>query len=100
MIRRALIHGVVLVTAACCLIYHGSEAALAAVRWQQWKLQLSPGLALYDLAADPGETNPVRNGAITRKLRGMVVLFQEEMSRHARPAGRVDPAEPTNPANR
>ncbi len=43
----------------------------------------------HDLAKDPGETTLVRNGEIIRKLRGMVVLFQEEMRRDARPAGEV-----------
>ncbi len=69
--------------------YHGSQGALAAVRWRNWKLHLNPGLELYDLAADPGESEPVRNGDITRKLRGMAILFQEEMRHDARPAGEV-----------
>ena len=69
--------------------YHGSQGALAAVRWRQWKLYLNPGLQLYDLVADPGESKLVRNGQITRKLRGMAILFQEEMRRDARPAGEV-----------
>ena len=67
--------------------YHGSHGALAAVRWQQWKLQLHPGLTLYDLENDPGESKPVRNRQISRKLRGMAILFQEEMRLDARPAG-------------
>lgn len=67
--------------------YHGSEGALAAVRWDRWKLHLSPSLVLYDLESDPGETQPVRNRDITRKLRGMAVLFQEEMRTGTRPAG-------------
>jgi arylsulfatase A-like enzyme len=70
--------------------YHGSHGALAAVRLDQWKLTLHPTLALYDLEEDPGERKLVRNGAIVRKLRGMAVMFQEEMSRDARPAGRVE----------
>lgn len=69
--------------------YHGSHGALAAVRWRNWKLYLNPSLQLYDLAKDPGESNLVRNGEILRKLRGMTVLFQEEMRRDARPAGEV-----------
>jgi len=69
--------------------YHGSQGALAAVRWERWKLFLNPVLQLYDLEADPGESKPVRNGAIIRKLRGMAVLFQEEMRLDARPAGEV-----------
>ncbi len=69
--------------------YHGSQGALAAVRWQHWKLYLNPSLQLYDLSADPGETQLVRNGQVTRKLRGMAILFQEEMRRDARPAGEV-----------
>ncbi|RMF94415.1 MAG: N-acetylgalactosamine-6-sulfatase, partial [Planctomycetota bacterium] len=67
--------------------YHGSQGALAAVRWRQWKLYLNPTLTLYDLSADPGEKKPVANAAIARKLRGMAVLFQEEMRKTARPAG-------------
>ncbi len=69
--------------------YHGSQGALAAVRWKQWKLVLNPALQLFDLEADPGENVPVRNSAMTRKLRGMAVLFQNEMQRDARPAGYV-----------
>lgn len=67
--------------------YHGSQGALAAVRWRNWKLYLNPSLQLYDLATDPGETKLVRNGEILRKLRGMAVLFQEEMRLDARHAG-------------
>ena len=67
--------------------YHGSQGALAAVRWRQWKLSLNPSLQLFDLTNDPGETNPIRNRAISRKLRGMAILFQEEMRLDARPSG-------------
>ena len=70
--------------------YHGSQGALAAVRWRQWKLYLNPSLTLYDLVSDPGESQPVRDGEILRKLRGMSILFQEEMRRDARPAGQAD----------
>lgn len=69
--------------------YHGSQGALAAVRWQNWKLYLNPSLELYDLEQDPGESSLVRNQEITRKLRGMAILFQEEMQLDARPAGIV-----------
>jgi len=69
--------------------YHGSHGALAAVRWKHWKLFLNPSLELYDLESDPGETKPIRNANISRKLRGMAILFQEEMRRDARPAGDV-----------
>lgn len=69
--------------------YHGSQGTLAAVRWNQWKLFLNPTLQLYDLANDPGESKPVRNGAMIRKLRGMAILFQEEMRTGVRPAGEV-----------
>ena len=34
--------------------YHGSQGALAAVRWNNWKLYLNPSLELYDLSKDPG----------------------------------------------
>ena len=57
------------------------------MRWTKWKLYLNPSLQLYDLEDDPGETKPVRNA---RKLRGMAILFQEEMRDHARPVGRVE----------
>jgi hypothetical protein len=33
------------------------------------------------------ESKPVRNGEVLSKLRGMAVMFQEEMSRDARQAG-------------
>lgn len=69
--------------------YHGSQGALAAVRWGKWKLRLNPGLQLYDLENDPGETTPIRNGRVIRKLRGMVILFQDEMQTGSRPAGGV-----------
>ncbi|BCX46899.1 N-acetylgalactosamine-6-sulfatase [Haloferula helveola] len=70
--------------------YHGSHGALAAVRSGKWKLFLNPTLQLYDLESDPGETSPVKNAAVARKLRGMAVLFQEEMRLDARPAGRTE----------
>ena len=41
----------------------------------------------WDLADHPGESKPVSNAQMTRKLRGMAVLFQEEMQRDARKAG-------------
>lgn len=67
--------------------YHGSHGALAAVRSGKHKLYLNPQLTVYDLEADPGETKPVREKDLLRKLRGMAVMFQEEMSRDARQAG-------------
>ncbi len=71
--------------------YHGSQGALAAVRWKNWKLVLNPSLELYDLVEDPAESNLVRNAEISRKLRGMAILFQEEMQLDARPAGEAPP---------
>lgn len=73
--------------------YHGSQGALAAVRWRNWKLYLNPSLQLYDLAKDSGESKLVRNGDIIRKLRGMAILFQDEMRLDARPAGQA-PSKP------
>jgi arylsulfatase A len=70
--------------------YHGSYGALAAVRWDKWKLVLNPTPKLYDLEADPGESKTVRDQAIIRKLRGMAITFQEEMSADARQAGIVE----------
>ncbi len=63
--------------------YHGSTGALAAVRSGKWKLHLHPSLVLYDLNEDPGERHPIANGSMKRKLRGMAILFQEEMARYA-----------------
>jgi len=71
--------------------YHGSQGALAAVRWRNWKLYLNPSLQLYNLAEDPSESKLVRNQEIARKLRGMAILFQEEMRLDARPAGEAAP---------
>lgn len=71
--------------------YHGSQGALAAVRWRNWKLYLNPSLQLYDLLEDPAESKLVRNQEITRKLRGMAILFQDEMRLDARPAGQAQP---------
>ncbi|KAA5545992.1 alpha/beta fold hydrolase [Roseiconus nitratireducens] len=71
--------------------YHGSQGALSAVRWQNWKLVLNPTLQLYDLEKDPGESTVVRNREILRKLRGMAILFQEEMMLDARSPGQVSP---------
>lgn len=62
--------------------YHGAEGQLAAVRSGNWKLSLSPTLQLFDLATDPAELKPVRNPEAIRKLRGLAVLFQEEMNAH------------------
>jgi arylsulfatase A len=64
--------------------YHGAEGQLAAVRSGKWKLQLTPMLQLFDLEDDPAETKPVRSPAIARKLRGMAVMFQEEMATQPR----------------
>ena len=79
--------------------YHGSQGALAAVRWRNWKLYLNPSLQLYDLAEDPAESKLVRNQEIARKLRGMAILFQEEMRLDARPAGEVPPQPRTDGRN-
>ena len=67
--------------------YFGSQGSLAAVRWRRWKLHLNPALRLHDLVQDPGETEVVVNREISRKLRGMVILFQEEMMLDARRPG-------------
>lgn len=67
--------------------YHGSHGALAAVRSGNHKMYLNPQLTVYDLEADPGETRPIRQRDLIKKLRGMVVIFQEEMSRDARQSG-------------
>ena len=72
--------------------YHGSLGSLAAVRWDKWKLRLNPNVELYDLEHDPGERKPLRNGKIIRKLRGMAIMFQDEMRLGARPAGELPPA--------
>jgi hypothetical protein len=69
--------------------YHGSQGSLAAIRWEKWKLHLDPNLELFDLEQDPGETKPLRNSQVIRKLRGMAILFQEEMRTGTRPAGEI-----------
>jgi arylsulfatase A-like enzyme len=68
--------------------YHGAEGALAAVRSGDWKLFLTPELTLYNLRKDPSESRRVRNGPVLRKLRGMAIMFQEEMTLHCRPVGK------------
>lgn len=70
--------------------YHGSQGELAAVRWKRWKLQLNPAPLLYDLVKDPGERKPIRNPQIIRKLRGMAILFQQEMLADCRLPGRTE----------
>lgn len=70
--------------------YHGSHGALAAVRSENWKLVLNPSLQLFDLSKDLSERSPVKDREVLRKLRGMAVTFQEEMSRDGRKAGFVD----------
>jgi hypothetical protein len=67
--------------------YHGSHGALAAVRSGKHKAFFNPTLKIYDLESDPGESKPIRNRELSRKLRGMAVMFQEEMSRDARKSG-------------
>ncbi len=77
--------------------YHGSQGALSAVRWRNWKMYLNPSLELYDLSADPGESKLVRNRDMVRKLRGMAILFQEEMQADARPPGHANDLSKTEP---
>ncbi len=67
--------------------YHGSHGALAAVRSGDYKLFLNPQLTVYDLKTDPGETKSIRSRDLIKRLRGMAVMFQEEMSRDSRKAG-------------
>ncbi|VGO19559.1 sulfatase-like hydrolase/transferase [Pontiella sulfatireligans] len=80
--------------------YHGSQGALAAVRYGPWKLYLNPTLQLFNLDHDPGELNEVKANwpseamrestapedvekvkiwDVKTKLRGMAIRFQEEM---------------------
>ncbi len=62
--------------------YHGSQGALAAVRSGKWKLFLNPTLILYDLEKDPGESTPVNDPEVARKMRGMAIQFQREMTKN------------------
>ena len=79
--------------------YHGSHGALAAVRHGPWKLWLNPGLSLFNLADDPGETTPLPDSTkpggqseyspedvqrLKRELRGLVIQFQREMNQATR----------------
>jgi hypothetical protein len=48
---------------------------------------LNPRITVYDLEKDPKESRPIRNRELSRKLRGMAVMFQEEMNRDVRKAG-------------
>ena len=57
------------------------------MRSGKYKMHLNPVSIIYDLEADPGESKPFRDREVHRKLRGMAVMFQEEMSRDARQAG-------------
>lgn len=66
--------------------YHGSQGALSAVRSGDYKLYLNPTLTLFNLSKDPGESKPIRD-SVLRKMRGMAVMFQNEMREYARPAG-------------
>jgi pectinesterase len=74
--------------------YFSTVGSLAAVRSGKWKLHLIPDSKLYDLEADPGEQNPVNDNALVWKMRGMAVMFQEEMELTARPAGYEGPYSP------
>ncbi|MFC2081022.1 sulfatase-like hydrolase/transferase [Bacteroidota bacterium] len=67
--------------------YFGSVGSLSAVRSGKWKLHLLPDSKLYNLETDPGEQNPVSDNDLKWKMRGMAVMFQEEMELTARPAG-------------
>ena len=79
--------------------YHGSQGALAAVRWRNWKLYLNPSLQLYDLGKDSGESKLALNREIIRKLSGMDIMFQEEMRLDARPGGETPPQPRTDGQN-
>lgn len=70
--------------------YHGAQGALSAVRSGNYKMYLNPGLSIYDLESDPGETKPIRKKDLIKRLRGMAVMFQEEMNLDARRAGVVE----------
>ncbi len=73
--------------------YHGNFGELAAVRAGPWKLHLNPTPILYNLEMDVGEQKDVtrRHFDVVRQLRQMVIEFQEEMRRGARPAGEIGP---------
>ena len=71
--------------------YHGSQGALAAVRWRNWKLYLNPSLELYDLAKDPQEMNNVyADAAYTEtvaQLKAEITRLQSELGDDQADAG-------------
>ena len=69
--------------------YHGAEGAFAAVRSGDLKLVLTPRATIYNLKEDPTESKPVRDRDLMRRLRGMAITFQEEMSLTSRPPGYI-----------
>ena len=73
--------------------YHGNFGELAAVRSGRWKLHLNPVPVLYDLEADVSERSDVtrQHPDVVRQLRNLVIEFQEEIRRQARPAGELAP---------
>ena len=70
--------------------YHGAEGAFAAVRSGDFKMTIAPRITVYNLKEDPSESTPVRGREMLRRMRGMAVLFQEEMSLTSRPPGYVE----------
>lgn len=70
--------------------YHGAEGAFAAVRSGDFKMTMAPRITVYNLKEDPSESTPVRERELLRRMRGMAVLFQEEMSLTSRRPGYVE----------
>ena len=71
-------------------VYGGTQGGITAeisLAREGASVVLNPRITVYDLEKDPKESKPVRNRELSRKLRGIAVMFQEEMSRDTRKAG-------------
>lgn len=81
-------------------IYHVRFGKRAGVRMGEWKLLIDVeagtwrhrGIALYNLARDPGEIENVaeQNPRIVKKLKKRLDAFERDLKAHSRPVGKVE----------